>query len=101
MPECRLGELDVIHHVALSDKKIKPAVVVIVNPFRSPTGMGHSRSTQTDCISDVVEGSLVIAEKPVFLIGESVHEHRRPATIFVIAEISTHPATRVAFLVVG
>jgi len=92
--------LDVIHHVALSDEKVEPAIVVVVDPFRSPTGMRHSRSTQADPICHIIEGSLVIAEKLVFLIGESIYEHRRPAGVLVIAEISTHACKRVAVLVV-
>src|SRR5213078_2370846 len=79
-----LSQLDVIHHVALSDEKVEPAIVVIVNPFRSPSGMRHGRSTEADRICHVIEGSLVIAEKLVFLISEGIHEHRRPATVFVI-----------------
>src|SRR3989442_7665460 len=38
-----LGKLDVIHHVALSDEKVEPAIVVTVNPFGSPAGMRHGR----------------------------------------------------------
>src|SRR5258708_20897113 len=37
------GELDVIHHVAFSDEKVEPAIVVIVNLFRSPTGIRQRR----------------------------------------------------------
>src|ERR1700694_3196652 len=38
-----LSKCDFIHHVALSDEKVEPAIVVIVNPFCSPAGMRHGR----------------------------------------------------------
>src|SRR5207253_2015939 len=68
VPQPRLSELDVIHHVPLSDEKVEPAIVVIVNPFRSPTGMRQGRRSKADRICHVIEGALVISEKLVFLI---------------------------------
>ena len=48
MAKSRFSEFDIIHHVSLRYEKVKPPVVVVVNPFGTPTGMRHGQSSHTN-----------------------------------------------------
>ena len=100
--QIRRGLLDGVHHVPLRHKEILPAIVVIVEQVRAPTGEGKSRAPDARLVGHISEGPVaVIAKQHVPFVREIGDDDIGIAVIIEVAEISAHPGKGFAVLVVA
>src|SRR5690242_3069534 len=89
-----------IEVMPLSDQQVFPAVVVIIDETRSPTGMGQRDWSEADRLARVREGAIsAVLINGVALIREVCNHDIGPAIIIVVGEIYAHPSIGSAILI--
>ena len=86
----------------LRDEKILPAVVVVIEQVRAPTGKSKSRAAHAGRVGHIPKGAVaVVAKKHVAFVGEIGDHDIGTAIIIVVAEIRAHAGEGLAILVVS
>ncbi len=88
--------------MSLCDEDVFPAIVVVIDEFSTPAGIGKRRVADTGVVGRILE--VAIAEVPI----ESVHflrevrdEDVRQAVVVVVREVHAHSGEGLAILVVS
>src|SRR6266480_5526481 len=86
----------------LRNEEVLPAIIVVIEQMRAPTGKSESRSTHARLFGDILEGAFAVVVKEVIsFIGKIRDDNVRATVIVVIAEVGPHPGKRFAVLIVG
>src|SRR5207253_7068103 len=74
-----IGQLDVVHDVSLGHKDVAPAVIVVVDHLRSPSGVRHCDLADANRVAHIVKAAFAVSEQRVPLICKGIYEGVRPA----------------------
>src|SRR6266480_332623 len=79
----------------LRNEEVLPAIIVVIEQMRAPTGKSESRSTHARRVGHILEGAFAVVVKEVIaFIGKIRDDNVRATVIVVIAEVGPHPGKR-------
>src|SRR6202022_4259868 len=58
----RISQFDIVHDVSLGEKDVEPAVVVVVDHFRSPAGVLHRDPADATGVAHIVKAPFAVSE---------------------------------------
>src|SRR5947207_9230945 len=86
----------------LRNEEIFPAIIVVIEQMRAPTGKSESRATHARRVGHILEAAFAVVVKEVIAFIRKVRDENVGATVIVVvAEVSHHPCKRFAVLIVG
>src|SRR6266568_1959693 len=86
----------------LCNEEILPAIIVVIEQVRAPTGKSESGSAQARRVGHIPEAAVaVVAKEVITFVGKIRNHNIRAAVVVVIAEVGPHPGKRFAVLIVG
>src|SRR5207253_837191 len=100
--QVRRSQLNRIQIVALSNQKILPAIIVVIQKPNSPAGMGTSDRTYAGRIAGIVERAVAVVPKQgIHLIGEVGNDQVWQAIVVVVGKVDSHASERTAVAIYG
>src|SRR6059058_3982920 len=88
--------------MSLRNEEIFPAIIVIIEQMRTPTGKSESRAAHAGRVGHILEAAFAVVVKEVIAFIRKVRDDNVGATVIVvIAEVSSHPCKRFAVLIVS
>src|SRR6266446_3231498 len=86
--------------MSLTDKHILPPVVIVINEFSSPAGVGQRDAAHPARSRDVFKGAMDVTKQGIFLIRECVDKDIGPAVIVIILEVDAHARKGLTLVVI-
>src|SRR6266403_2542029 len=87
--------------MSLSDKDVPPAVIVVVDHFRSPSRVRHCDFADANRVAHIVKTPFAVSEQRVPLICKGIDEGVRPAVVVIVAEVHSHAREGFSILIEG
>ena len=95
-------ELDGVEVVALSDEKIFPAVIVVIQKANAPSGVQHSGAGDAGAEAGVIKsGVAIVLVERVALVGKIGDDQVRPTIIVIVGKVDAHAGVGAAVAVNG
>src|SRR5437773_9112918 len=86
----------------LYNEEIFPAIIVVIEQMRTPTGKSESPAAHAGRVGHILEGAFAVVVKEVIAFIRKVRDDNVGATVIVvIAEVGPHPCKHFAVLIVG
>lgn len=95
----RIGQFDIVHHVSLGDKDVEPAVIVIVDHLRSPTGVPHGDPADAAGVAHIVKAPFAVSEQRIASICKGIDKGVRPTVVVIVSEVDSHAREGFAILI--
>ncbi len=93
---------DRAQHMPLCNEEVLPAIIVVIEQLRTPTGKSESQAAQARRVGHIPEAAVAVVVKEVIAFVGKIRGHNIRATVIVeIAEVDAHPGKRLAVLIVG
>src|SRR5947208_7266775 len=88
--------------MSLRNEEIFPAIIVVIEQMRTPTGKSKSPAAHAGRVGHILEAAFAVVVKEVIAFIRKVRDDNVGATVIVVvAEVSPHPCKRFAVLIVG
>src|SRR2546430_6877083 len=86
----------------MRNEEVFPAIIVVIEQMRTPTGKSESRATHARRVGHILEGAFtVVVKEEIAFIRKIRDDNVRATVIVVIAEVGPHHCKRFAVLIVG
>src|ERR1700687_590995 len=86
----------------LRNEEVLPAIIVVVEQVRAPTGKSESRAAHARLVGHILKGAVaIVLIEVIALVGKIGDNDIWVAVVIEVAEVGAHPGKRFAVLIVG